>query len=104
MSLNVPTFAASSKRFVFLDSIRGLCALTVMLVHAQGMLENVKTNGLFDNVDFISKFLIGFISSYSHAFAVNGFFILSSLLLTYRLLEDYSKEEEVQCIIYCVLV
>jgi peptidoglycan/LPS O-acetylase OafA/YrhL len=65
-----------------------------MLVHAQGMLENVKTNGLFENVDFIFKFLIGFISNYSHAFAVNGFFILSSFLLTYRLLEDYSKGED----------
>ena len=80
-----------SKRFKFLDSIRGMCALIVMIVHAQGLLKSIQTNGLLKRFDSFFDSMLKFVSNYSHAFAVNGFFLLSSFLLTYRLIDDFSK-------------
>jgi len=81
----------SSKRFIFLDSFRGICALVVMLIHTNGGTRQIKTNGLLSKHDNMFDSILGFSMNYSHSFAVNGFFILSSFLLTYRLIIDYSK-------------
>ena len=80
---------ASSKRFVFLDSFRGLCAFCVMFHHAfiYGKIFQIEKQ---DN-NRLSIFINNFFQAnlyYSQTLAVNGFFILSSFLLTYRLILD----------------
>jgi len=64
--------------FEFLNGFRGLCALWVICKHS-GVADSSRN-------DFIS-----FIFLTGQTFAVNGFFILSSFLLTHRLLADSTK-------------
>ncbi len=63
-------------RFLFLDSFRGLCAIIVMVSHSYNYFK--------DTPFFIHKYLIQ-VQEYGQTLAVNGFFILSTFLLTYRL-------------------
>ena len=85
------THKNNARTFLFLDSIRGMCALVVMIAHASEKLKGIKTNGILRQHDNFFNSFISFLRYFSHGFAVNVFFILSSFLLTYRLLNDYSR-------------
>lgn len=70
------TDQSDQNKFSCLDGFRGMLALIVIVTHS-------KFNGNCEIVNFIeSKALI---------VAVNGFFILSAFLLTYRLLNELNK-------------
>jgi len=86
---------ASIKRFVFLDSFRGLCAFFVMFHHAfiYGKIfeiEKEDTNRLNIILNNIFQANVYF----SQTLAVNGFFILSSFLLTYRFILDITDSDK----------
>jgi len=68
-------------RFVFLDSYRGILALVVIVAHSQ----------VDQNCEFIT-----FIIKLASTFAVDGFFALSSFLLTYRLMSDLKKSQNLK--------
>lgn len=63
-------------RWVFLDSYRGLLAISVVLFHLN--LDNVTFNGSL--------------------FGVPGFFLLSSFLLTYRMIKQYEPIDISSCL------
>ena len=69
------------RRFEYLDSFRGILAISVILFHS------------------------GYSPFTMHGFylGVIGFFILSSFLLTYRLLKQYSKSSTVKEILRCTI-
>ena len=75
-STNGTTETEKISRFLFLDSFRGLCAIIVMVGHSY--------NYFNDTPFYIHKYLIQ-VQLYGQTLAVNGFFILSTFLLTYRL-------------------
>lgn len=63
-------------RFEFLDGYRGTLALVVVLVHASGLLGNN---------------CYAFLAPLSQKYSIAGFFLLSSFLLTYRLIREFHK-------------
>ncbi|CAF0866565.1 unnamed protein product [Brachionus calyciflorus] len=69
---------STSSRFDFLDGYRGLCAITVALHHMMSFFPDIKCE---NDVFITAGFFIG----------VFGFFVLSSFLLTYKMLKDFSK-------------
>jgi peptidoglycan/LPS O-acetylase OafA/YrhL len=69
-----------SKKFDFLDGYRGFCALIVVLHH---MTQYFGIKG-----DFLVLRNTGFY------FGVVGFFVLSSFLLTYKMLSDFYRIDE----------
>lgn len=62
-----------------------------MVAHANEHFGGIKTDGFLRKYDNLCLSLVSFVRNFSHGFAVNGFFILSSFLLTYRLLNDFSR-------------
>jgi len=71
--------------FVFLDSFRGLCALFVMIHHSSFWHHH--------NESWHVHKLLKVITYLAITLAVNGFFILSAFLLTYRLLKELFQLE-----------
>ena len=76
----------SVKIFKFLNSFRGLCALTVVIAHSHCCAFKLNNDDFY-----ILTYFLDTITNFVQTLAVNGFFILSSFLLTYRLIIDYSK-------------
>ncbi len=76
-----------SVHFEFLDAFRGLTALMVVLQHSVIYLDYKHNKFIdFDRHDFIQ------IAAYlTTPFAMSGFFLLSSFLLTYRLYDEMDK-------------
>lgn len=66
-----------SNRFDFLDGYRGFCAIIVVLHHTASYIINVGDFKYF----YLTGYFIG----------VFGFFVLSSFLLTYRMIKDFEK-------------
>ncbi len=73
------TIASSNSKFIYLDGLRGICALFVVLHHVilYFKLQEVGYYKLFSE----NGLKIG----------VPGFFMLSAFLLTYRLLIDFDR-------------
>ncbi len=69
-----------SKIFLFLDAYRSLCALVVMVSHSYESFQDGSM--LIDHFFRLFQF-------YPQTFGVGGFFLLSSFLLTYRLLNEF---------------
>lgn len=65
-------------RFDFLDGYRGSLALIVALAHAKGSIDCLFLEGL---------------ANLSQRYCISGFFLLSSFLLTYKLIKDLQKSE-----------
>ncbi len=79
----------SVKIFKFLNSFRGLCALIVVIAHSHCCAFKL------NNEDFyILTYVLDTITNFVQTLAVNGFFILSSFLLTYRFISDLSNLKE----------
>lgn len=62
-------------RFNFLDGYRGSLALVVIISHSCQSPESM------------------ILANFSQKYAISGFFLLSSFLLTYRLLNDFYKKK-----------
>ena len=76
--------------FKFLDSFRGVCAFTVLIAHADWKRSN-------------TSIIMRFFSLQSQTFAISGFFILSSFLLTYRFYLDLTDLDKIQSKFeYCI--
>lgn len=70
---------SSSNRFEFLDGYRGSLAFLVALAHAKGSLNCLFLEGL---------------ANLSQRYCIAGFFLLSSFLLTYKLVKDLVKSHD----------
>jgi len=70
--------------FEFLNGFRGFCALWVVLAHSICWKQDKSVDSF--------QFIFGVMAQ---TVAVNGFFILSSFLLTYRLLVDITKHKSI---------
>ena len=68
--------------FLFLDSFRGLMAIIICIAHIQKYLGNPNPDDILSTAQRLATPL-----------ALPGFFILSSFLLTYRLLSDMSHSK-----------
>lgn len=72
--------SASNKRtnrFEFLDAYRGSLALIVVVAHAK---------------EGLSCIFLDVVGNLAQKYSISGFFLLSSFLLTYRLLKDLHKQ------------
>ena len=85
---------SSAIHFKFLDAVRGLVALNVVVCHSAGGLS--KTRSQYDYV-FIAERLCA-------PFAMSGFFLLSSFLLTYRLYDEMNKITSLDCREYALII
>jgi peptidoglycan/LPS O-acetylase OafA/YrhL len=75
------TSAVNEIRFDFLDGFRGLCAFTVIVGHSNGLSRNINYNNtLFQHMNAGGALV--------QSIAMPGFFLLSSFLLTFRLMND----------------
>ena len=74
-----------NRRLELLDGYRGFLAIIVVLNHIITYIETAKTRG-----DWVIFYPMG------STIGVPGFFILSSFLLTYRLLVDFTKAESLR--------
>jgi peptidoglycan/LPS O-acetylase OafA/YrhL len=72
-------FAKKSVHFRFLDSCRGLSALIVVIAHIRTVLSKGNTGDVFFE-------LAGAVDH-----ALEAFFLLSSFLLTYRMISEIAK-------------
>lgn len=79
---------SSQTRFDYLDGYRGTLALMVVIAHSH-QLVNVK--------------ILEYDEGITHSYAIAGFFMLSAFLLTFRLLEDFRKCQNLKSIIICTL-
>ena len=70
-------------RFLFLDSFRGLMAIIICIAHVQKYLGNPNKDDIMDTAQKLATPL-----------GLPGFFILSSFLLTYRLLAECSNSNK----------
>lgn len=77
---------SNQNRFDFLDAYRGSLALIVVIAHSQ--------NGI--DCPFLTSIL-----HLSQKYSISGFFLLSSFLLTYRLLKDFHKPNS--SILLCII-
>lgn len=85
------------KRFLFLDPFRSLCALVVLLTHSYLNLN-------FRDETYLLDAFFQSVQHFGQTFGVNGFFLLSSFLLTYRLLSELFELDPANKTIKSILI